>query len=891
MISFRWFSLPLLVFLFTSPSVSQDSFIYLSKGISSSVPYSGQFRHGNSYKDDILEELAKDLLRPPVYVKITVGFRQEIRLLKEKPLFYLADVSLSDFRLSGYLQYRLFPMDEVLNPSGFRFALKLSPKLDTSAFSKREFEGKYPEKGKSVEFRVPSLQLDTAVDTVVAGDFSFLYAEEDWKRFYARKNLIDDYYASAALIDSLRTEAESWSMTDAAMLPFNYIRLSEMVRVVNLINSRDFPGRLITEGHDPKHLPSGNLAMYKLSRTCMFNLAETLDKTGALKANASADSLCSYFVERLMRFIRLSSLMDNIHSKIYKDYLSTYYSQNVFENDTAFIRSMLIRMYPDARPDTLLSYASSCMMKAYRGKASRLMSEKKFSDAVLLMENAHGMAASNPYLKEHNGWEGMMSEAVNGIYNSYAGIASSSLDRGNTEFAMEYLRKAEEYRGRYPAYIRSDSTYRRVYREIFIGKLDICDSLLRVHCFTEALACLGSCESAYNGRVLEILKPDISGKMETARRGIIASLTSRCRKALKQDLPDSALLYYDKASAVAAGLSTPPRNVAALDSLAPALAMLKVKKINALALAYHRQRQFARAILQFGEARKISAVYSIPSDPLADSVFRQSYKQWILDKISEQQKLIWSNKPDSALRFMKMSVETAKSQGLENDPEIMKALDQYRLKISGHACEMLDDSLILMNIRAGRCFANKNYSRGAVILEYSIHLAGLMPTCSPDLRPLLDSLKKYRDAAEYQVKLDEADKDMIAGNYEEGLQMLAANEKFYSNKRIDHYGIPLTSVFDYVIAHNNPFITSQALEYYYYHSDPAEALRYLIILHEQGLPDDKNRSYQEQLAGALSARDKSIYGNTDPRDILRRYSGANSWMNRFNEVYLKEWNK
>jgi len=41
----------------------------------------------------------------------------------------------------------------------------------------------------------------------------------------------------------------------------------------------------------------------------------------------------------------------------------------------------------------------------------------------------------------------------------------------------------------------------------------------------------------------------------------------------------------------------------------------------------------------------------------------------------------------------------------------------------------------------------------------------------------------------------------------------------------------------------------------------------------------------------LALKDKAAYGNADPQQIVRRYSAANSWMNRFNEVYLREWKK
>jgi len=125
-------------------------------------------------------------------------------------------------------------------------------------------------------------------------------------------------------------------------------------------------------------------------------------------------------------------------------------------------------------------------------------------------------------------------------------------------------------------------------------------------------------------------------------------------------------------------------------------------------MAYFRQRQFARAILHFEQAGKISATYSIPADPVIDSLYHQSYKEWLLDRISREQRLIWDNQSDSAGNFLSLAMETAKSKGLEYDPEILKALMLYRSRITNHTCELMEDSLVLFNIRAGRCFEIHN---------------------------------------------------------------------------------------------------------------------------------------------------------------------------------------
>ncbi|MFZ4570133.1 MAG: hypothetical protein ACOYM0_03245 [Bacteroidales bacterium] len=873
------------------PGFTQSEYRYSSGLRSWRFPYKADFKQKTNYGNDILEELARDFLKPPRFVNITIGFREEISVLPENLLSVLAVIRFSDFSLSGYLQYRKFPMDDVLMPSSFRFELKNATKPDNDNGTILEFEGIVPAGSASIVFKLPRLSIDTAVDTLIARNFRFIYSDSDFQRFYARKSLIDDYYASVAMLENLEVETRGWDMRDPVGIPLNFIRLSELVRMVNLTRNRDFGNSLLQGGYDPGHLLEKHLALFKISRTCLFNLAETLEKSGALKGCMPADSLASYFMERLMRYIRLGALMDNIQGKIYQDYLNAFYSDRVFGSDSDFIQSVLIRMFPDARPDTLLSWASESLMNAYRTKAKALIAGKKYSDAVLLMENAHKMAMVNPYLTNHNGWEDMMSVGVNGIYNSYAGIASSSLESGSVNFAMEYLQKAEKYMELYPAYITSDSIYRRVYRSIFIGQLDHCSDLLDKGNYTEALECLNSHEQTFYGKALEMLAPDILDKKEKARLGIIRDYKERSRKALVHGLSDSALVYFDKAGMMLSNTYAAAGARQDLDSLAPVIALIRVKKINILASAYYRQRQFPRAIMQFEQAEIISAAYAVPSDPVADSLYQQSYKQWLLDRISQEQRFIWSNKPDSAGSFLTLASETAKSKGLAQDPDILKAIALYQSRISGRSCETLEDSLVLFNIRAGRCFAIQNFNRGAGILEHAIIQAEKMSNCSPNITALKDSLNKYKDAADYQENLDEVNIAMVTGDYARGLNLLAANEKNYTLKRIDYFGIPLTSVYDYVATKANPFISIQALEYYLNQNDPVEALRYLKLLNVQGMHDIQTYSYQEKTARSLSVRDKLANANADPQQIVRRYSAANSWMSRFTEVYIKAWEK
>ena len=127
--------------------------------------------------------------------------------------------------------------------------------------------------------------------------------------------------------------------------------------------------------------------------------------------------------------------------------------------------------------------------------------------------------------------------------------------------------------------------------------------------------------------------------------------------------------------------------------------------MNTLAEAYFNRRQFARAVVQFEEASELAKSHDLPSDQIADSLYKASYKQWLLEQISGEQRLVWTNKPDSAGSCIALVLETAASKGLSDDPDILKAVSSYRLLMKNQVCLLLEDSINLLTIRAGKCFA------------------------------------------------------------------------------------------------------------------------------------------------------------------------------------------
>jgi hypothetical protein len=841
------------------------------------------------FSNAIIEEFAKDLLKVPQKVVLKAGISLRISLQPAGSGRRCAVITMTNPVIRGDHVYRKFSLANVMQPSFVEFALRQSSSLDTTSFTETLFKAALPAKPGALIFRSVPIAFDTAFDTLIAGDIHLRWDQNAWDRFYRMKILVDDYYASSALIDSLTAESTSWNMLDPRQLPMNYVRLAELVRVLEVIRQRDFSKSLKESGDDPLHLEERWTALYKISRSCLFNLQETLEKQGVIGGYASADTVCDYFIDRLMRFIRLSCLVEGLNGKVYSDYLDTLWNCPVTGHDHELASDMLIRMFPDASRENLPDTAMSRLLHAYNRRAMVLVSAGQYAEALMLTENSGKMLRVFPSLSGRNGREQTLSAAAQGVYNAFAGIASSSLSTGNIPLALEYLGKAEVYRDRYPGFITSDSVYRRVYREIFRGQLDHCDSLLNKKNYVQAYDCYGICETEFSGKLLEILRTEIEEKRRIALAGIVNSLGILCRRALIKERPDSAMALYDEARQLSRGLDDKGAQML-LDSLERPVAALKMEKACRIAEAYHIRRQFSRCILQCEEAKRLSVSYGLVMPVSWDSVYRDAYRQWLLDRIARENRLVWSGMTDSASAFLATALKTAADKGLAGDPLLEKAFDSYRSQLQSYSCQKLEDSLNILNIRAGRCFAQRNYGRGAAILEDAIRQTMKNQDCGLNMKHMQDSLAKYSEPSAYQVNLEIASRQVIAGAYMQGLQLLAENEQFYVQKRIDRFGISLTSVFDFVSGASNPFITMKVIEFFR-DRDPQEGLRYLGLLRVQGAPRDRMEESQVQLGRALAERDRKVFPGADPQSVVRRYCAANGWMQDFENAYVDEWKK
>ena len=852
------------------------------------IPYipidPGFCKNGN----EILREMAKDVLREPRLVRLNIQFDLGISVRQVFPntllqIYFRKPAIYGDFR------YRRFSVADVLLPSRMNFNLRWALKADTTSFSVASFMNREVGPGDTLVLSAPVAPYDINADTLMIRDLVLYYDENALNAFKDRIHLINDYYASAAILDTMELMANDIDINDVADLPFLYMKVTEFNKVVNRIALRMFPEKLLKDGFDPKGLTEKFLLFYKFSRSITFTLQDQLNKTGAIPWSGNIDSLADYFTGRMLSYILQSQIMDDIQGDIYRDYVDTYFDQYAFSNEAEVLNQMLRKMFPDARPDTLVSFVSGKIYVSYCRRARQLVDREQYANAFILMENGGKFLSKNPAMASSSGGDSVMSDAAHGIYNAFIGIASSCIRSGKYIMADDYLAKAENYRRLNASLVQSDSIYKTVFSELFFLRNTVCDQLLTEQKFLEALTCYESFERTYDNRHLTNIQTTLEDKKDQARRGLFYLLVKQTRDALMHSETDSAVGYYDQAALLQKGLRGNPDIFISLDSLTIPVEKIRYNMFIKEGINALDRRFFSFALTQLNHAKRISEKYGFVPEPAYDSLYRKAVKQVLMIQLSSSQKQIWSNQFDTVQENLGRIREIGAQVGLMQDPDFLVALDRFKGKIQEQHCRNLFDSIELRLIRADRNIALKNFQNGCQYLKQALELSASKKDCMFPEGQVRDTLEKYRRPAEYQQKLMETNRVISIGSYLNAVQMMAECEAFYQSWHLEHFDLPLIPMYDFIKDRSNPYLTEKAIGYFYGKAEFREAFRYLKLMHLQGFSERNISSTMEQLAKRIAMEDFRTRWQENPEQIIAGYSGNDSWFSLFRSAYLGEW--
>jgi hypothetical protein len=781
-----------------------------------------------------LRELAREHLVEVHDVKLLFTVRIMIDVYRDGEGKSFGLLSFSEMEASGHTSCRGFDLSAFLLPSSCEVELTHADKTDPA--SSRTFSLMSIFNGEDATGipPVPLSQFDPAKDTLNVRISSLKFSRDDLDRLSERINLISDYYASASLLDTVLLRGSAVRTDSVPLMPFRMADITEISRVTELIIARSFDSTLLNGGPDPRSLRSKRQEAYRLSKTMAYNFLDQLEKAEVIVPAFGIDSMALYFVDGLIRYIRLSTTMSEVRGNIYSDYLEQYYSLRSFPDERAVVQRMAERMFPEALPDTLVPFISVRIYNAYLRRARELIGQHAYSDAFTLVRHARKFRDQLPGLKNVNGTQQLLSEAAAGVYASYLGIAATGIEYDRFDLAEVYIQKALEYKRSNEAYFETDTLYSSVFRKLFRQRLQHCDRLVGEERFSEAVDCYNEFENRFEPEMVAMVSGWITAKRDTALQLLFVAQGKRISYYLSENSYDSAFLEYNSFLETFGYLEGDTSAIRFRNSTMALVLPVKYKVMSQRAFSALETRDYDKSWNFFLIADEVSTEAGIIHDSLYCANQREAFRHHQMEEIAAMTGYIWNDQFDSAYLYIDSVKERLNVYDLRGDSSLAVAISGYLDRITQRQCSNRMEEAEILVLRAGRNTEAVRYVPAVQQYRSAKEIIYGYPECGISVAGLEDSIRKYLPAAAYQMETDTLNMHYVLGDYKEVLAGLGNLSSDYSAGDLGRFGLDPVEMTRYIRDRNNPDLTREMVMELMERHSYDQALDYLEIMKQQG---------------------------------------------------------
>jgi tetratricopeptide (TPR) repeat protein len=500
--------------VFSAPA--QDILLYNSPAGSFTFKYVKNGSIKDKSTNEIIETIAEDVIKPPTRTRISLDYQLMLKTVEKAPGVVDLFAVIQKTNMKGDVHFRKFDIRDVLHPDRFDLAFRIRKRSDSTSMMEADM-GHLSWSGTEKPVYITEIHgFGKNWDTLEIKDVTFYHDQDALTIFTERIHLINDYYASSFVADSLLKIADAMDLRKTGEYPILFIRLREINKILDLFNTKMFPEKLSLSENDPYGLiPKINI-LTRFSKSANMTFRENLGKTDMLSLDFTIDSVADYFLTDILRYIRWSLIVTSVNGRIYQEYLDNYFARPVFGKDeTEVFQEMLSKLYSGLNQDSLYRTLSMILKRAYERKAEMLMQQDQYSEAVKILENEGSFCRRDPYLAGEGPDLKMKVKAMRGIYSSYLSVAEMCTENGKYQLAQKYLVKAQTYRQADSGPRLPDTLFEKVFHRIFDTWMAGCDSLVAQGAFEQAIRCYHQLEDRIDTS-LTAGREDIAARIDQA---------------------------------------------------------------------------------------------------------------------------------------------------------------------------------------------------------------------------------------------------------------------------------------------------------------------------------------------------------------------------------------
>ncbi|TPE44788.1 tetratricopeptide repeat protein [Pontibacter mangrovi] len=300
------------------------------------------------------------------------------------------------------------------------------------------------------------------------------------------------------------------------------------------------------------------------------------------------------------------------------------------------------------------------------------------------------------------------------------------------------------------------------------------------------------------------------------------------------------------------------------------------------------QQNHRAALGQFEEALALEQRYTFRPMQELRQLSQKAAKPVLLAMLTDGYEQAMQNRLGTARQTAADATAMQERFALVQDAEVQSKYKLLRERIFTQECINTQTTYDKHYQNAQALVREKKFIAAAQAYEAAISAAEGMAECGVATFTATDGRTAIAAAANYQRKLEEANRLISGKKYSEAILQYETARSYYLSQQVNKYGLDHISLFNFAVKHPDQPFTAAVVGFYANEGEEQASIQLLSLLLEKGYRKGKTRKVQQQLGKQLALKDVQ-QGQTGEAKILSvKYSQNNRDLKKLKKAYEKE---
>ena len=865
------FYITLIFFLLSIPVfLVAQNYIVHSELVDKTYVFDSQTTLNNKYSisNYFLHELALGNTSTSLGFSYGFNYLVDKKILKRNENILIAKVKIIPKSCSGDVYYKGFCVSEEIEPSIMNLVVDVYS--DNNIIASQSFSNINL---NSEQVKIPDFAFNSFSNrnlNIKIRNISFVYNDHDKEVFNKKLLLINDYYASVAIIDSTLNYISTFDIDNPDEVFINSIKRFEVKQIEKKLSAKKFYEKLNLSNFDPEKFIS-KLYTLHLQTIKLSTLIELLLKSDVnLSCQPDISQLSNYYIGRQLFYIELSRKENHLYTPSFYD-LAIY-------NLTVSDLSDFIRLY-DNNNSKLISQLifrkklfelANNLFDDYLRTANYFIIDKRYNEAIDILNNACELAQRAEFLQDRNELNLLLTNAKSGIYNSFLKVANKAISIENKKMAQEYLNRAKRFQSENTEFITNVEKFQNANNKL--------------------------AELYYNEGVLKNNEGNSKSALESFSKASELSGVNMYERF-------SESLYFNKRDSVkVANINVYQDEQIDIDSeqnrisSETTIAKSNLKAVSKCRLLINESKKlfyeekFSDALLKLNEAEQLGKndqdiLYQI------DSLTERVASSLIMQQVYNAVMFVIDDEFVKAKELYNQSLKFKNEYAFLNRPNVINALHDLSEMIDESKCNSLKKKYE-DNLAKGRNeIKQKNFIKAADYLIAAQSIVNKSYDCQLSASEAQFEYNKYSIVIDYQKMMQ----SIVGDIFEKGLTSVIDKYrklgKYYTENQISKFGLTHVSFYEFLFSQNNPQLIINTLDYYNETKQYNSSFELLEVLDSRNFSSVMLKTQQKQLGKIMAASDFKSKPESSPLEIIPDKILENKWFTYYCKSYRNEWRR